>query len=387
MALVESGTPAVRAEDAARKDGPARTRKFALNAHLCLGLASAVFLLILGVTGAVIAFEQEIPRWLHAGVWYVQPAGRTLPEEELVRNVEQSYAPARVRSIHVSRSPRVAQEMLIAAPGKAGRVNPPRRAFVNPYTGAALGTLPLHTTDEKILQTFHNIHLRLSMGNPGKLLVTIAGLVLCFEVVFGLILWLRLKRIKVKWSGSRFRVYFDLHHVAGIYALAFLLLMGVTGTVIGFEDFFMGSLIYKITNSGPMPSLPRAPQSSPVPGAIPIDVDQAMAVARGALPGTTVTNIQLPAGPRGSFLVRMRVPWETAPAVMSAVFVDQYSGRVLWVWDLRSSLGREVIRFNRSLHTGDLLGFPGHILVSLFSLALIFMAATGLVIWWKKLAI
>ncbi|HEV2388261.1 MAG TPA: PepSY-associated TM helix domain-containing protein [Candidatus Acidoferrales bacterium] len=386
MSILENGIPAVRANAPVEGTGLAKIKKFALKAHLWLALASGIFFLILGVTGAVIAFEQEIPRWLHAGLWYVQPGPQKLPETELVRNVEQRYAPARVSGIVISRSPRVAQVMLLVLPGRGIRAGQLRRAFVNPYTGAALGTLPLHTTSENILQTIHSIHLRIGMGDTGKLIVSIAGLILCFEVGFGLLLWLRLKRSKVKWSGSPFRIYFDLHHVAGIYALACLLLMGVTGVVIGFDDFFLGSLIYKITDSAPPPNQPP-PQSPPVPGALPISVDRAMTVARQAMPGTTVTNIQLPGNPRASFNIRMRLPEETSPAVMSVVSVDQYTGQVLRVWSLRSSLGRRVIRFNRSIHTGDVWGLPGHVLVSLFSLALVFMVATGLMIWWRKLAI
>jgi len=386
MITPENRTSAIHAKGPAQGNGSARFKKFVLTAHLYLGLVSAIFLLTLGVSGAVMAFEQEIPRWLHAGVWYVPAESQKVPEAELIGNVERRYAPARVISVHISRSPRLVQVMVIAVPGKGRGTVPPRRAFVNPYTGAVLGTLPLHTTDEQILQTIHNIHLRIGMGDAGKLIVSMAGLVLCFEVVFGLILWLRLKRTKVKWSGSRFRVYFDLHHVVGIYALACLLLMGLTGVAIGFEDFFMSSLIYSVTNSAPMPRHPP-PNSTPIAGANPISIDQAMAIARQALPGTTVAQIQLPSSPRACYALGMRIPEETAPAVMSQVDVDQYSGRVLWDWDLRTSLGRRVIRFNRSIHTGDVLGFPGHILVSLFSLSLVFMVATGVMIWWRKLAI
>jgi uncharacterized iron-regulated membrane protein len=53
----------------------------------------------------------------------------------------------------------------------------------------------------------------------------------------------------------------------------------------------------------------------------------------------------------------------------------------------KSSLGYRVIRFNRSLHTGDILGIWGHIINSLVSVVLIVMVFTGFVIWWKKLAI
>jgi uncharacterized iron-regulated membrane protein len=45
------------------------------------------------------------------------------------------------------------------------------------------------------------------------------------------------------------------------------------------------------------------------------------------------------------------------------------------------------IRFNRSIHTSDALGTPAHILVSASGFLLALMVVTGLVIWWRKLAI
>jgi uncharacterized iron-regulated membrane protein len=83
----------------------------------------------------------------------------------------------------------------------------------------------------------------------------------------------------------------------------------------------------------------------------------------------------------------MRVPEETSETVHSSVTIDQYSAKVLNVRNyLTDSAGYRLIRFNRSIHTGDIFGFPTHILVSLSSLMLVVMVITGLVIWWKKLA-
>ncbi len=83
----------------------------------------------------------------------------------------------------------------------------------------------------------------------------------------------------------------------------------------------------------------------------------------------------------------LRVPEETSAAVHSSVTIDQYSGKVLQVHSfLMDSAGYRWIRFNRSLHTGDIWGLPGHLLTSLSSLLLVAMVFTGVVIWWKKLA-
>ena len=83
----------------------------------------------------------------------------------------------------------------------------------------------------------------------------------------------------------------------------------------------------------------------------------------------------------------MRAPEETSGIAHSTVTVDQYSGNVLQVHDfMTDSLGFRWIRFNRSIHTGDIWGLPGHIVVSLSSVLLVIMVATGVVIWWKKMA-
>ena len=352
-----------------------------LKLHLYLALTSAIFLLILGFTGAIIGFEQEIPRLLHRNLWYVNPAAQTLTEAQLIQNVEQKFAPAHVRNIILSRTPDVAQVMLI--PATNGDFRASTRVFVDPYTGTILGSVVGQTTDEKVLQALHSFHQRIGLGDTGKLIVSIAGTILAFEVVFGLILWWRLKRATIRLSGSWFRVFFDAHNAIGIYAALLLLLAAITGVAIGFD--FFEPLIFNVTHSQPLVQR-RLPNSTQVAGANPISADQAIDAARKAMPEGAVAGMQLPAGPKGAYVVQMRTE-ETAAAVHSFVVIDQYSGNVLGMQKFKSSLGYRVIRFNRSLHTGDILGIWGHIIMSLTSVVLIVMVVTGIVIWWKKLAI
>jgi uncharacterized iron-regulated membrane protein len=39
---------------------------------------------------------------------------------------------------------------------------------------------------------------------------------------------------------------------------------------------------------------------------------------------------------------------------------------------------------NRAIHTGDILGVPSKILMSLASLAAVAQVITGLTMWWKR---
>jgi uncharacterized iron-regulated membrane protein len=129
-------------------------------------------------------------------------------------------------------------------------------------------------------------------------------------------------------------------------------------------------------------------QSSPMPDNATIDADRAIEIAHGAIGNATLAGIVVPLSPRAAWTIRLRVPEETSEYTYGSVSIDQYSGQLLQVRNLLTdSLGYRVIRFNRSIHTGDMRGMPSHIVVSVSSLLLVVMVVTGIAIWWKKLAI
>ena len=211
------------------------------------------------------------------------------------------------------------------------------------------------------------------------------GLGLFLLAPTGLLLWWRARRGTVRWKGPWFRVCFDLHQVVGIYAGLFLWIAALTGILIGFE--WPEKAIYSLTHSS-RPSSESRRQSTPIPGGAPIGVDRAIATARQAIPNAAVDLIFLPLQPDAVYMVILRVPEETSGSAHSTVAIDQYSGKPLAVHNfLTDSQGYRWIRLNRSIHTGDIGGFPGHVIMSLSSLLLVVMAITGIVIWLKKLAV
>lgn len=357
--------------------------KLILKIHLYLGLTAALFLLVLGVTGSIMAFEADIDHWVHPRDWYVTPAGRPLSEADLIAAVERQVAPARVRMIQITPQRNLAQSMQLT---DRTVVN------VNPYNGSILNRATGPNRTQKLLGQIHQLHLRLApeprgeWPKTGKKIVSWAGLFLCFLAPSGLILWWRTKRASIRWkNASWFRRCFDAHHVIGLYAGLFLWIAAFTGILIGFD--WGEQSIYKITGSAG-PSRPTPPASKPAPGGQPLTIDRAMDIARQAIPAGVVEIAQLPGNPKGAYFFVLRVPEETTGSPHSTVAVDQYSGEVLQARDFRTdSRGFYWIRFNRAIHTGDLWGAAGHVIVSLSSLLLVAMVLTGLVIWLKKLAV
>ncbi|HVW87496.1 MAG TPA: PepSY-associated TM helix domain-containing protein [Bryobacteraceae bacterium] len=360
-------------------------RKAVLKVHLYLGVSAAFFLIVLGLTGSVMAFENDIPHWLHRDLWYVKAGPRVVPEQDLIRAAETRCAPARVTGILFPRHPDIAQAMSMTDGS---------RVFVNPYEGSIQGRIRGEFASDRILSYIHQVHLRLVpdprsaprwLSDAGKKVISFAGLMLCLLVPTGLILFWRTRRFRIKWSASWYRIVFDAHHVVGIYAALFLFVASLTGILIGFElgeEFY-----YSITHSERPKPQSRA-ESLVTPDAMPITADRAIGIARASFPDATLAQMLIPVNAKGVYMVLMRVPEDTSEAAHSSVVLDQYSGRVLQTRNfLTDSAGFRAIRFNRSIHTGDIWGTPSHVFVSLSSLALVVMAVTGLVIWWRKLAV
>src|SRR5580700_10175650 len=109
-----------------------KVRGALLKVHLYLGLVAAIFLVILGLTGSVMAFENDIDHWLHPGLFYVKAGPRTLREQDLIRVAESSVAPARVAAVQVFRQPDLARVM---------QTTDGASVFVNPYDGTVLGSM------------------------------------------------------------------------------------------------------------------------------------------------------------------------------------------------------------------------------------------------------
>ena len=358
-------------------------RKVILKVHLYLGLTAALFLLLLGLTGSIMAFEGDIDHWVHPHDWYVAPRDHQLSEAALIANVEQQVSPARVGMIQIASKRNLAQAMQLSD----GSV-----VTVNPYDGSILNRATGPNWTQKLLGQIHQLHLRMAPQprgtwvKTGKQIISWAGLLLCLLVPTGFILWWHTKRASIQWKKAAwFRRCFDAHHVIGLYAGLFLWMAAFTGILIGFD--WGEEAIYKLTGSAG-PSRPAPPASTAAPGANHISVDRAIEIARQAIPAGVVEIAQLPRGPKGAFFLVLRVPEETTGSPHSTVTVDQYSGEVLQARDFRTdSRGFYWIRFNRAVHTGDLFGTTGHVITSLSSLLLVVMVLTGVVIWLKKLAV
>jgi uncharacterized iron-regulated membrane protein len=341
-------------------------RKVLFQLHLIGAAAAGVFIVILGLTGSVMAFEEELDHLTHPRLFHVSPQGPPLTLADLTARVTEAFPGKPVVTYGLGVSPDLPWSVNVG-----GTI-----VFVNEYTGEILGT----RTGPTWLGQIHQLHLRLLAGDTGKTIVSWADVVMLFLSLSGIYLWWPIKRIKINAAASGRRFWFDVHNAVGVCAFLFVFLLAGTGAVIGF-DGWTTPLLYRVTGSQPVRGLPAV---AAVPGARILTPDEALAIARRALPLAVPVGINVP-GPKTPYRVAFRYPEDRTPGGRSRIYVSQYDGAVLQTESSRTTAaGTRLVILNRAIHTGDLFGLPTKVVMSLASLAVVVQAITGLMMWSKR---
>jgi uncharacterized iron-regulated membrane protein len=363
-----------------------------LKVHLLAGISAAAFLAVLGLTGCLLAFQDSYDGWLHPSLWRVAPRDFAMSEQALIDLVEERFAPARVESIRI-KGPSLAQVFVF--------VNR-TQVFVDPYSGAVLGVREEAPAWAKAMALVRQIHVQLASGRTGRWLIDAATIEILVLIPTGFVLWWKKKRLKIDRKAPWSRLKWDLHNVIGAYAGLFLLIASVTGFFIAFEPQLYWATRTSPHRGGPMPHSTPPPDAmtsnnsdstNEATGLTPRDgerprpnVDDVLTVADQALPGLATVAVGLPKDRRAPYTIEKRVPQWMSGGAPSKVFVDQYSHSVLRIDDVRSfASGFRLYYINQSLHTGEILGMPSKIVMSVASLLLSILAFTGVMIGWRKL--
>jgi uncharacterized iron-regulated membrane protein len=337
-----------------------------LSIHRIGGLVAALPLLVLAVTGCVMAFESEIDVFFHPSLLKVVPNGNALPLSEIIPRVAAELRPQEHVQICVfSSKPTNSNSFTIVGSSRL-----PRQTFVDQYTGRVLGTLSV----ARFALVMHALH------ESNGILMGCASSGLILSVSSGLYLWWPLKRIKISGRGPRRRFYFDLHSSVGFFTSLFMLVFGITGAYMAFDTWTVPAT-YKLTGTS---QLQDDPPSTPQEGGRPVSPDYALEVAKKALLQAIPLWIVLPQDRQSSYLVKMKFAEDHSSNGTSIVWVDQYSGKVLSVWNSRTApLARKIQNINRVLHTGEFLDYPGKTLACVMSFALAIQTLTGFSLWRK----
>jgi len=332
-------------------------------------MIAGAFLLVLGITGAILAFEPELDRLLHPHLSRLKPGGRTLSLVDIGEAASKKYGGEPVVAYLPSSSPDVPTEVILS-----GVVS------VNQYTGEVLG---LRTRGQTVLGFMRALHVRLATGDIGRNILRWSTVLMLISLASGLYLWWPRKRIRIRgpWWSRLF--WSDQHNSFGIFSLVPLLLLTATGIVIGFEDE-VSSLLDKMYGTNPVHSSQTPEQSEPSQGSTELTPDQAIAIASAQLPGALPCRLQMPRY-GGLYVVSLTYSDNRIAAERNSISLDPRNGRIVAINQSAGLTPRErFMATNEAIHTGNILGMPTRILAALASILLPLQVVSGLLIWIRR---
>ena len=337
--------------------------------HRWLALATSIVIFLLGVTGSALVFEGAIDRELHPELWRVTPSGTALPLDTVVARARSAVPKARVTDVLLSGHPDRAYLVLAGS----------TRVFVNPYSGAVLGTRDRNANDRLLPRRLHLLHVNLMLGRAGGEIIALATLASFLLVLGGVYLWWADKLWRIRWRASWKRIAYDLHHSLGIVAA--LVLLAITGSGMIMHYHVLGAFVAGI---GARPQGGPPAQTRGTSTAVPVSLDSAMRAAKTALSAASVSMVTFPLNVDLPYVITMRFPEDRTPGGRSRVYVDRFTGTVLLAESTRAGgAGARLTAEIRSIHTGDVFGKPTEALWLVVALILSSQAVTGFLMWWN----
>lgn len=358
-----------------------KLRQPALVLHRYAGVIAGILLIIIGLTGSVLVFSEELDHFLHPQLLQVVPQNERVPLETVLDTIREASPELKAHRIIVPQKPDGVYTVMMESPNEEYT-----DVYVNPYSGAILGSRPWKQTLGGFLI---QLHVNLLAGDLGEKVVGISGLLLLLLSITGMILWPGWKRlapgIKIRWKAPSRLVSYDIHKVVGILSLLFLALLAFTGAALTFYET-VDPVINRFTR---LPPLPDPPTSQIVAGKTPMAIEQVLRNADTALSGAETTKIFPAKTPEAAVSVWKKFPQDAHPYGSSYVYLDQYSGAVLRVESsLKAPLNTRIWDQIYLLHIGTFGGLVTRVLYVIVGLAPVALFVTGLALWrhrqWDK---
>lgn len=358
-------------------------RRFVNRIHLYLGLVASLPLLVLSVTGALLVFETELDRWLAGELFYIDPGAQRRSYQELH---ERAQAASPGVTLQVCLLPAEPHHAIIFTGGRS--IGERTSIYLNPYTAQVLG-------QRRYLETFMGnvrvLHTHFYISGWGHYIGGVSCLILLASLLTGLVLWWPKGKKKwlpllIKWGHWR-RANFDAHRALGFYTVPAVFLIALTGAVFTFH-FIARPVIYFLTDSKPADFKVSC---QPIPGQAPLSLDEAIEAARGILPEAQPMLVIFPRSENDPLRLNSRMAWQPRETGRTYLWLHPQTGQLLHEVSPRTrSTGDAVVSWNRHLHVGAWGRVWGtrwelatKILWLLASLMPVFLAITGLLIWWK----
>ncbi|MEZ0129582.1 PepSY-associated TM helix domain-containing protein, partial [Flavobacterium sp. LBUM151] len=227
-------------------------KKIILKIHLWLGMSSGLIIFILGITGCIYVFDEELRPIIYHSRYYADETKKEKKNiSELLKIVQDSIGKDKPIGAIRIRNEKDATVTFFTSKEKE---NPNAiwywdtqeynyTIYANPFTGKIQ---KIENTTTEFFNVIVFLHWGLLLTNDiGKPIVGIAVIIFIISLITGLILWwpknksAAKQRFWFRWKNTTQwkRKNYDLHNILGYYVMLFALIIAFTGLVWSFKWF------------------------------------------------------------------------------------------------------------------------------------------------------
>lgn len=402
--------------------------------HRWVGLVMAGFLLVAGLTGALLAWHDELEAWVSPQLLLALPPSadaQPLDPLALRERVQAAQPQALVAYAPLSVAPGHALVLrLFALPDPATGRTPELlndQVFMNPYTGEVLGERKWGDISQglKNLMPFvYRLHYELALGVVGSYAFGIVALLWTLDCFVGA--WLtcpaRTRRVPgaamregskpakaggrawlarwwpswtVRWRAGSYKLNFDLHRAGGLWVWAMLFVLAWSGVAFNLSEVYdpvMNAVFAHQPDDGAVPPLP-APKLAPAIGWHEArNIGRRLMAEHAREKGFTVLReTALVHDPRtGIYRYQVMSSRDIrAQGGSSRLVFDADSGAFKGLWLPTGAANGDTVRmWLTSLHMalvgGIVAGLPMKVFICAVGLMVAMLSVTGVVVWWRK---
>jgi uncharacterized iron-regulated membrane protein len=388
------------------------SRSFWVLAHRYAGLAMAFFLLVAGLTGALLAFNDEIDTALNPGLRLVDNRPGEEPLDALMlRERVGAQVPGMQFDYHpLHRDPGHSATLHgWRMEGPAGEQAPVwYEVFADPYSGQLLG---MRNRGAWVFDRVHFmplvylLHYALTIPYPwGMWLFGVVSFVWMFDCFVGAYLTFPRRRAGffkgwkpawlVKWSGSVYHINFDLHRAASLWLWGMLLMYAVSSVSLNLRDELYIPVLKRVISTvdahEQLPDLHHAPLMQAN-----MDWEQARTRGRELMAAQAQRHGFEIEHEEALMLARDHGSW--GYSVRSSKDFSSDHGHTIVYFSAQDTHGAEIAfehptiapgntftSWLGALHMGKVFGLPYRLLVVVLGVVTAVLSITGVVIWLRK---
>ena len=377
-------------------------RKILFNMHWLIGISVGVVLALMGITGAILVFEDEILSVLNGRPAYVTAGTQRLSADQLLVTAQMTQPEKSVSALVFYADP---EHAVKAEFGRQGRGRPTQEdgnVWINPYTG---DIKPAYAPrGQAFMATVQDLHRELLLGaggdhqengqhdersgehrfSLGKLLTSIAVLCLLIMAVTGLYLrWPRRKAsewrtwLKIHWKLKGYAFNYNLHAVVGTVVFIGYLLSAHSGLMMSEMGWYKNA-VNALANVDPRR---REDDRAVATNNTPYQLAMLWDAFQREVPDYAVATFQL----AGSTPQELKINYLLSEPVTkkggrhtSTIVLNAESGAVVSHDRFNDKTAmQKVVERNFDLHSGGYFGILGRVFMLLTSLMMPVLLVTG----------